>query len=119
MQMKGQRFHFNELGIENEELRNGLLTGNANSTFTVKVSSIFKKDDKECLIQGSTLDKELLQPIPPLFNLVSDDIKKLKTCITDMNDGFVTMIEYLVIEPVLNWFGEPIDSYFRIVDISI
>lgn len=122
MNLRGLKFHVNELAIENEEIASKLqqcVTDKGVNHIVVQVEAIVSKDNIECVIEGSTFDTYLTQPNAPTMELVEDvlTVKSLTTSIAPVGD-FYEVTEYMELEPVLNWFGEPIKDMFMVVDVS-
>lgn len=123
MNLRGIKFHVNELGIDNEEIVNGLqqcVTEEGVKHMVVQVEATIDTDNIDCVIEGSTFDGYLTQPFAPTMLVVEDvlSVKGLTTSISHVSAVKSLVTEYMEIEPVTNWFGEPILGMFTVVNVS-
>ena len=116
MNLKGKVFHVDEVGSVSEEVISKLLD---NEEIVINVSSLVKEEDADIVIEGTSLDLELLQPIPPMITLSENqDFAHSVTTKTPRDNALLEVTEAMLIEPVTNWFGEPIYGLFRVLQVS-
>lgn len=123
MNLRGIKFHVNELGIDNEEIVNRLqkcVTDKGVDRIVVQVEASILTDNIDCVIEGSTFDGYLTQPLAPTMEIVEDvlSVRGLTTSVSPVDEDRSIVTEYMEIEPVTNWFGEAILGMFTVVNVS-
>ena len=102
MNLRGIKFHVDELGIDNEKVVEKLqkcVTDKGVERVIVQIKAVVSTNNIDCVIEGSTFDGYLTQPFAPNMEIVEDvsSVKGMTTSVFPVDADRSIVTEYMEI----------------------